>query len=196
MSRGTIRALAVGAIAAQVVFVVAWIVAGALDPGYSHARQGVSELGASTAAHPWIVNGAIGLLGVSFVALGLALRAVLPRRRAGTVGVLLFVAAGVTTALAGPLNLDCEISRAACHHLLKSGHYSSHEAAHLWLSLAGELALTATPFALAVALRPSPVSAAAFGAGLFGLAAATIVIAVRLHPGLGKYGRASSRSSP
>ena len=71
MNRGTIRALAVGAIAAQVVFVVAWIVAGALEPGYSHARQRVSELGASTAAHPWIVNGAITLLGVSFVALGL-----------------------------------------------------------------------------------------------------------------------------
>src|SRR4051812_36274557 len=34
------------ALAGQVLFVVSWIVGGALEPGYSHIEQGVSELGA------------------------------------------------------------------------------------------------------------------------------------------------------
>src|SRR6476619_1131466 len=116
MSRRSIRSLAVAALAAQVVFIAAWIVAGALQPHYSHARAGISELGAAGAAHPWIVNGAIVVLGLSFIALAIALRPVLPRRRASTLAVALFAAAGVAIAAAGPLNLDCQISGSACRH--------------------------------------------------------------------------------
>src|SRR5918997_5582544 len=101
MSRTTARALAAGAIAGQVLFVVAWIVAGALDDGYSHMRDGVSVLGASDAENPLIVNAAIVLLGLSIAAVGIALRAVVPRRRARTVAIALFVAAGAVTAAAG-----------------------------------------------------------------------------------------------
>jgi hypothetical protein len=50
--RRRVRALACLAIAAQVVFVVGWIIAGALEPGYSPVRSYVSELGRRGAAHP------------------------------------------------------------------------------------------------------------------------------------------------
>ena len=48
------RRLAWIAIAGQLAFVASWIVAGALQPGYSHVRDPVSTLGGHGAAHPWI----------------------------------------------------------------------------------------------------------------------------------------------
>src|SRR3954452_7927605 len=73
--RSTARALVWLAIGAQPAFLASWIVAGALQPGYSHAAQGVSTLAARDGAHPWIVSAGIALFGVSFIglALGLAL---------------------------------------------------------------------------------------------------------------------------
>src|SRR4051812_38144627 len=85
------RKLAWFALAGQVLFVASWVVAGALEPGYSHADQGVSELGARTAEHPLIVNAGLVVFGLTFVALGVALLAVLPAR----VAAALFVGAGI-----------------------------------------------------------------------------------------------------
>ena len=62
------RALAWFAIAAQVAFVAAWIVAGALQDGYSYIDHHVSDLGADGGAHPWIVNTAIVVLGLGVAA--------------------------------------------------------------------------------------------------------------------------------
>src|SRR3954447_5050981 len=138
MSRGSIRFLAVAALVGQIVFIAAWITAGAFEPHYSHARAGISELGAASAAHPWIVDGAIVVLGLTFVALAIALRPLLPRRRASVVTVALFALAGVTIAAAGPLNLDCGLSSPACKEAFDAGRYSWHEGAHLWLSLVGQ----------------------------------------------------------
>src|SRR6266496_5310398 len=42
---GIARKLVWFALAGQLLFVVSWIVAGALEPGYSHLDQAVSELG-------------------------------------------------------------------------------------------------------------------------------------------------------
>src|SRR4051794_7619712 len=39
---GVARKLAWAALVGQVVFIASWVVAGALQPGYSHADQGVS----------------------------------------------------------------------------------------------------------------------------------------------------------
>src|SRR6476646_7137686 len=114
MKREAIRAAAVAAIAIQPLFIAAWIVAGALQPGYSHARSGISALGADNAAHPWIVDSALVLFGLSFVVLAFCLYRVLPRRRAATVSVALFAAAGISIALAGPINLDCDLAHAHC----------------------------------------------------------------------------------
>ena len=68
-----VRAGAWFAIAGQVVFVVAWVTAGALQPGYSSIDNYVSELAADSAAHPWIVGAAIVVWGLSIAAIGPAL---------------------------------------------------------------------------------------------------------------------------
>src|SRR4051812_3939725 len=72
-SRSTTRLLVWGALAGQVAFVVAWIVGGALEPHYSAIDEYVSELGARDAAHAWIVNAGIVVLGLSWGALAIAL---------------------------------------------------------------------------------------------------------------------------
>ena len=169
MSRSTVRALAAGAIAVQVVFVVAWIVAGALDPGYSHAREGVSALGGRDAEHPWIVNTAIFLFGLSFVALAVALRAVLPGRRARAVTVALFAVTGALTAAVAFLPVDCSFAQQSCEDAWRAGELSWQTDAHIWISLVGPILITALPFAVALALRPGPVSTASLGIGAFAL---------------------------
>ena len=95
MKGSTARLLAWTAVAAQPLFIAAWVIAGALDGRYSHLEQGVSQLGAASAEAPLIVNLALGLLGLSFVAVGLSLRAALPRSRARAAAVALFAAAGL-----------------------------------------------------------------------------------------------------
>ncbi len=170
MSRSTVRALAAGAIAVQVAFVVAWVVAGALDPGYSHLEEGVSELGGRDAAHPWIVNTAIALLGLSFAAVGLALRAVLPRRRASGVAVALFVLAGALTAPVALLPVDCSFADQRCEDAWRAGELSWQTDAHVWLALIAPVVIALLPFAVAAALRPGPVSTALLGLGTFAVA--------------------------
>jgi hypothetical protein len=157
------------ALAGQVAFIASWVVAGALEPRYSGVDQAVSELGAKTAAHPWIVNAGIVLLGLSFTALGIALLRALPRRRAAKVAVALFVAAGALVVLSGAFRLDCEVGVEPCHRLWRAGALSWQTDAHAWTAFVAQLLLTATPFAIAWALWPAPSGAAALGSGVFGL---------------------------
>lgn len=168
MRREAIRAAAFAAIAVQPLFIAAWIVAGALQPGYSHARSGVSALGANGAAHPWIVNAALVLLGLSLVALGFCLYNVLPRRRARTVALLLFAGAGLSLALTGPANMDCDFAYQHCRRLFDHGGLTWRTDAHLWLGLAAEVFLLLTPFAVARAIAPSPAAGALIAAALAG----------------------------
>jgi len=188
--RTTTRSLAWLAIAAQAVFIVAWIVAGALQPGYSHLREGVSALGAQHAAHPWIVNGAIVLEGLSLLAVGVALRAVLPRRPATLVTLGLFAAAAVVVVLTAVFRIDCSmIPGSRCEHLFKAGALSAEHDAHIWLALAASVLIVLTPFALARALWPSPLAMAALMSGGFGLVAGFAVGALGQaseNPGLGE----------
>ena len=187
MSRSTVRALAAGAIAAQVGFVVAWIVAGALDPGYSHIEEGVSELGGRDGAHPWIVNSAIFLFGLSFVAVGVALRTVLPRRRARTVALALFVITGVLTAAVAFLPVDCSFAQKSCEDAWRAGELSWQTDAHVWIAVVTPLLITAMPFAIALALRPGPVSTVALGIGAFAVVATAVGTALGVTE-VGNYG--------
>jgi hypothetical protein len=168
--RSTVRALAWVALAGQAIFIAAWIVAGALEPGYSHLAEGVSALGAKDAAHPWIVNGAIVILGLSTAALGLAALRVLPRRRAALVAALLFALAGAAIVLEGAFRIDCSFASQRCEDLWRAGLLSTDTDVHLWAGLVGQLLFALTPFALARALWPSPVAAASLVAGAVGLA--------------------------
>jgi hypothetical protein len=170
VDREIARFLAWAALVAQLVFIASWVVAGALEDGYSHLEQGVSELGADNAENPLIANAGIVVLGLSFIGVGLALLAALPRRPARQVAVGLFVAAGVSLALAGVFPLECGMAvDQRCEDLWRAGALSWQHDAHLWSGFAAEVFFVLTPFAISRALWPSPVGAAALSAGVFGV---------------------------
>jgi hypothetical protein len=178
--RGRVRALACFAIAAQVVFVAAWIIAGALEPGYSPVRSYVSELGRRGAAHPWIFDVSVVVWGAGFIALGVALAPTLRTRRWAWVAPALFVLAGVCAMLDAPLRLDCATTIShLCRAREKAGLLSWREYGHIWASFGIELSLLLTPFALARSLWPSRL------ARLLVLGGAVVVIALALLAGLG-----------
>lgn len=178
-SGGTERALAWAALAGQVAFIAAWIVAGALEPGYSHLEEGVSALGADNALNPAIVNAGLVIIGASFAALGPALLGVLPRRPAAAFAVALFVASGAALALSGLLPLDCGMAvDERCRAQWRAGELSWQHDAHLWSGLVAEVLLASTPFALARALWPGPVAAAAVACGAIGLLISAVFLAL------------------
>jgi hypothetical membrane protein len=170
MSRSTARALAWTAIAAQLVFVLTWIVAGSLQDGYSHLEQGVSELGADNAEYPTLMNAGIVVLGLSFAAVGLALMPVLPRRPARVAAVALFAGAGLGIALAGVFPVDCWLAvDESCEERFDAGELSWQTYAHVWSGFAAEILFLLTPFALWRALWPGSAGAAAFSSGIVGV---------------------------
>jgi uncharacterized protein DUF998 len=166
------RVLRWGAVAllGQSIFPLAWLVAGGIDSGYSHEKQYVSELAARNAAHPWIAQIGIAALAVSWIALGLALRAGLPRRPWSRAPAALFVATGVATACVVLLPLDCSPSvDHACRLRHEGWDLSWRHYGHEFLGWACQLMLAATPFALARALRPGILSRLALALGVIGL---------------------------
>src|ERR1035437_5631195 len=50
-------------VAIPFVYFSSIVIAGLFYPGYNHARQFASELGAAGAPHPWIFNTGLGLTG-------------------------------------------------------------------------------------------------------------------------------------
>ena len=158
------------ALAGQVLFVVSWIVGGALEPGYSHVEQGVSELGAHGAPHPWLANAGIAAFGLSLAAIGLAVFPLLPGRPASRVALALFVGAAAAIVGVALIRLDCPLSDQHCKDMWRAGQLSWHESGHLWASTIGQLLLAGTPFAIARALSPGPVALLAFAAGVAGAA--------------------------
>jgi Protein of unknown function (DUF998) len=172
------RSLAGIALAGQLVFIASWIIAGALEPGYSHAEQGISELGARDADHPWISNTGVVVLGLSIAALGPALLAVLPRRRASRVAAILFGVAGGLVVLGGLFQLDCGMSQDRCVDRWEAGELSFGHAVHLWVGLGFNLAFVLTPFALARSLWPRPSGLLALAAGVDGVVILIVVEAL------------------
>ena len=169
-----IRSLAWFAIAAQPLFIASWLIAGALQPGYSHVDAYVSALGAHQAEHPWILMTALIVWGLSVAALAAGLRAVLPRGRAAAVAVALFAVVAAGYVVAG-------LAQPSCHDALRDCGVGLHE----WAAFVAALALIATPFAIGLALWPSPTAGAALSAGSAGLAIG--VVATLLH-GAGAHG--------
>jgi hypothetical protein len=150
-----VRALIYFVVAAQVVFVVGWIVAGALERGYSPVRSFVSELGRRGAAHPWIFDVSVVVWGVGFIALGVAVAVALRTRRWAWVAPALFVFAGVCAILDAPLRLDCAATIShVCRARETASSLSWREYGHVWASFGIELSLLLTPFALARSLWP------------------------------------------
>lgn len=155
----------------QALFMASWIVAGALQPHYSHGEQAVSELAAANAAHAWIVTVGIAAAGLSLLAMAAGLALVLERRRA--LPVALFAGAGLVMALAAVFPLDCGATvDHTCSALSHAGKLSWEHYAHLWLGLLEMGLLLLTPFALARACWPGTTAAAVLGCGAAGIAIA------------------------
>lgn len=180
------------AVAGQLAFVAAWVVAGRLEPGYSATDQTVSELAAGGAANPWIVG--LGLLALSLSDGSMAL---LLRQRLGLDGRLpatmfALAAAGVLVILALPL--DCMSGGdAACAARVDAGDVSWQHGGHNVAAVTTQLILVATPFAVAWGLRGRPLARVAFAAGVVGVVGVATVLAVALsgpgEPGYGIYQR-------
>jgi uncharacterized protein DUF998 len=112
---------------AFVTFNVAWIAGGlAQPPAYSVANDDISDLGAMTAASPWIYNqvGA-NLTGILVVLLGLGLWRALSPDVVGRTGAAVLVAEGISTFFDGIFNLDCRGIDAACDNV--SWHSRAHK---------------------------------------------------------------------
>jgi hypothetical protein len=153
--RWTGRRLAWLAIAGQAIFVATWVLAGALEPGYSHVAQAFSELGARDAAHPGLMNAGLLVLGVSVAVLAPALLATLPGRPASRVAAAGFAVAGAALVAVAFLPLDCSLTvDQGCIDRLDAGELSWRTYAHLWVGMAFNLAFVLTPFAIARALWP------------------------------------------
>ena len=148
--------LAWAVILAQVVFVGGWALGGALEPHYSAVRQYISELGRHGAANPWIFVTFVGLWGLGFIALALALVPSL-RTRPWPLGMpMMFVLAGVCAILVGPLHMDCSPTVSdVCKSREAAGALSWHHYTHEWVSLGIKVSLLLTGFAFARSAWPS-----------------------------------------
>lgn len=179
------RALAIVAVAGQLLFVLAWGVAGIVEPGYSAATQAVSELFSRTAEHPWIVRAGIALLVPSY----LASAALLHRRlgRSGIAAAVLFLLAVVLAALVDLNPLDCMTNASrTCAAKVAAGEVSAAHDRHNTAAVTLQLCLVATPFVVAFALRGSRLALLVLVIGLVGVA--TVAWVALSGPGAGAYG--------
>jgi hypothetical membrane protein len=176
--RNWVRPLAWAAIGGQVAFVISWIVAGAIEPGYSGTRQTVSELGGTFVRHAWVINAGFIVLAMSLVALLPGLLELLPRRRAALLTSGLFAVGALAFLLLVPYRLECSLSvDSGCSARFHAGSLDWQTYAHMWDSLAARIALGLTPFAVAWALWPRPVAAPALALGVVGLIIAVVASA-------------------
>jgi len=166
--------LAWAAILAQVVFLGGWVLAGALEPRYSHVRQYISELGRDGAAHPWIFMTFMAIWGLGWIALAIGVVPSLRTRRWPLAMSLFFSLAGVCAILVGPLRMDCStILSAVCRSHEADGR-SWHYEAHIWLSVGIKVALLAAGFAFARSAWPSRLGRLVLGGALVLLAAGIV----------------------
>ncbi|HEY2142277.1 MAG TPA: DUF998 domain-containing protein [Solirubrobacteraceae bacterium] len=178
--------LAWAAILAQLVFVGGWALAGALEPHYSGIRQYISELGREGAVHPWIFTVFVGIWGLGFIALALAVVPSLRTRPWPLAMSLCFALAGVCAILVGPLRMDCSpILSAACRSHEAAGGRSWHYEAHVWLSLGIKVALLASGFAFARSAWPSQLGRLVLGGALILLVAG--IVTFILHDSFAGY---------
>jgi hypothetical protein len=145
----TRRNLALAAIVGQIVFVLGWLIGGAIEGhGYSFARHDISDLGALTAHHPALYFAICGIGG--FSAMAFALGALRPAFGLGAV-LLALSLPSLDSASDTFFRLDC---RAADHGCSMSDAATSwHGKAHIGFFLVAALFSIAAPFVLAARMR-------------------------------------------
>jgi hypothetical membrane protein len=178
--------LAWAVILAQVVFVGGWVLAGALEPRYSQVRQYISELGRRGAANPWIFTIFVGIWGLGFVVLAVALLPALRTRPWPLAMPLFFVLAGVCAILVGRLQMDCSPTvSAVCRSREAADALSWHHYAHEWVSFAIKVSLLLTGFAFARSAWPSRLARLVLSGALVLLVAGIVTFV--LHDSFGGY---------
>jgi hypothetical protein len=174
-ARRRVWLLAWTAILTQAVFVGGWVLAGALEPHYSPVRQYISELGRRGAANPWIFTIFVGIWGLGFIALAVAIVPALRTRPWPLAMPLFFVLAGLCAILVGQLQMDCPpVLSAVCRSREAAGALSWHHYAHEWVSLAIRVSLLLTGFAFARSAWPSRLARAVLSGALVILAAGIV----------------------
>lgn len=112
------RWLALGGVVGPALYVAVFVLCGALRPGYQHATQFISELGAAGTPHAALMNFA-GFLpaGVLIAGFAASLGTVLPRRGASTAAAVLVGLFGLGMILAGsfPCAPGCPQDRPTVH---------------------------------------------------------------------------------
>lgn len=151
----TIRWLARVAIGGQLAWLAFVALGGLWEPGYSETRDAVSFLGAGTAASPWVFNAVVAVVGLSVVALAIALWLDGPPGLRGWLGPVLIGLTGLAQVLAGfPFPADCrETIDAGCHARELAGEVSWRHVAHGWAYFDGACALLLSTFAMAWRFR-------------------------------------------
>lgn len=171
-----VRRLALASIAGQLAWVAIVVVAGLIEPGYSSVRDAVSELGAGTAARPWLFNVGVTIWGLSLIAAAVALVLDGPRGWRGRLGPALIALTGLAQILDGfPFPADCRTTiDAGCYAREQAGNVSWQHAAHGWTYFFGAIALQLSVFAMAWRFRGDRrwgrADLLAFAGGLLGLA--------------------------
>lgn len=167
--------LAWAAIVAQVVFAGGWMLGGALEPRFSHVRQYISELGRNGGANPWIFTIFVGIWGLGFIALAVAIVPALRTRSWPLAMPLFFVLAGVCAILVGWLPMDCSPTVSAiCKSHETAGALSWHHYAHEWVSFGIKVSLLLTGFAFARSAWPSRLARLVLSGALVLLAAGIV----------------------
>ena len=137
--------LAGAAIAAQLIFVAGWIVAGLLEGhGYSSAEHDISDLGALTAHHAWLVQLTQGISGVVTILFAIL---VLRRWFGGAAWLVALSLPGLDNLSDTFFRLDCRAADAGCS--TSDALSSWHAQIHLASFLVAALATIAAPFVLA-----------------------------------------------
>jgi hypothetical membrane protein len=141
------------AVVGQVVFTASWVVAGAVQgDGYSVVRHEISDLGALTAPHAWVVLVGQGLCGAATILFGL----IFPRLLGAVRGATL---AGALIALSpfGLDNLSDAFFRLDCRRAdgcsVAQSTASGHAKVHVAVAGVTFLVLLVAPFVVARVLR-------------------------------------------
>jgi hypothetical protein len=148
--------LAWGAIAGVVVFNAGWLLGGAVQGGrYSVASDDISDLGALTAHHPWVMLTAGGIAGALIILFALfALRPGLAVAGRGT-ALGAWLVAGSLIALDNLsdafFRLDCRAADQGCSSTAAMSSW--HGKVHIIVGLATAVLTIAAPFVLAPRMR-------------------------------------------
>lgn len=156
---GASRPLAVAAIAAQLLFTLGWLVGGFLQEAqYSATRHDISDLGALTAQHAWVMLTAQGIAGAVTIAFALvALRPALavPGRRMAVSAIMVALSVmGLDNLSDAFFRLDCRAMDQGC--TVEAAMSSWQGVVHGVVGGITILIFILTPFALARRMRLAP----------------------------------------